>query len=295
MTSRFSATALDLSRVNRSALWPEHSFAQIEIARLADLKARFTAAGVPFDVEMLESDPSRILQQSSGYRELLVRGAIDDAQAAVLLAFASGHFLDRLGDLHGTARAEGEADDRYRARIQLAPEAFSSAGTPGGYIYHAVSASPLVRDVGLTVVNKATWDVGVEITILSSAGNGEPTDELMRLVRQRLLADEVRLATDNLMVRAAKVVPYDVTAVLQLRTGPDPALIKANATTALQSAGERYKRVGGDVPRNALEAALYVAGVERVVMAAPAADVSTLRFEAAHLRTATITTEVIRD
>lgn len=291
---RFSATALDLSRVNRAALWPEHSFAQIEIARLADLKTRFTAAGVPFDVEMLESDPSRVLQQSSGYRELLVRGAIDDAQAAVLLAFATGPFLDRLGDSH-TARADGETDDRYRARIQLAPEAFASAGTPGGYIYHAVSASPLVRDVGLTVVNKATMDVGVEITILSSAGNGEPSDDLMRLVRQRLLADDVRLATDNLMVRAAKVIQYDVSAVLQLRTGPDPALIRANAITALRAAAERYKRVGGDVPRNALEAALYVAGVERVVMAAPTADVSTLRFEAAHLRTATITTEVIRD
>jgi phage-related baseplate assembly protein len=293
--TRFSATALDLSRVNRSALWPEHSFAQIEAARMADLAERFEAAGIAYDVDPLQTDSSRILHQSGGYRELLLAQGIDDAQANNLLAFASGPFLDRLGDLHGTARAEGETDDRYRARIQLAPEAFSSAGTPGGYIYHAVSASPLVRDVGLTVVNKATWDVGVEITILSSAGNGEPTDELMRLVRQRLLADEVRLATDNLMVRAAKVVPYDVTAVLQLRTGPDPALIKANATTALQSAGERYKRVGGDVPRNALEAALYVAGVERVVMAAPAADVTTLRFEAAHLRTATITTEVIRD
>lgn len=293
--TRFSATALDLSRVNRAALWPEHSFAQIEIERLADLKARFTAAGVPFDVEMLETDPSRILQQSAAYRELLKAQGIDDAQGAVLLAFAAGAFLDRLGDLHGTARADGETDDRYRARIQLAPEAFASAGTPGGYIYHAVSASPLVRDVGLTVVNKATMDVGVEITILSSAGNGEPSDDLMRLVRQRLLADDVRLATDNLMVRAAKVIQYDVSAVLQLRTGPDPALIRANAITALRAAAERYKRVGGDVPRNALEAALYVAGVERVVMAAPTADVSTLRFEAAHLRTATITTEVIRD
>lgn len=295
MTSRFSATALDLSRVDRAALWPEHSFAQIEAARMADLVARFEAAGIEYDVEALQTDSSRILHQSGGYRELLLAQGIDDAQAAVLLAFASGPFLDRLGDLHGTARAEGESDDRYRARIQLAPEAFASAGTPGGYIYHAVSASPLVRDVGLTVVNKATMDVGIEITILSSAGNGEPSDELMRLVRQRLLDDAVRLATDNLMVRAARVIQYDVSAALQLRAGPDPALIRTNATKALQAAADRYKRVGGDVPRNALEAALYAAGVERVVMATPAADVSTLRFEAAHLRTATITTEVLRD
>jgi len=286
---------LDLSRVDRAALWPGHSFAEIEQARLTEFKERMAAVGLPFDVELLQTDPSRILQQSGGYRELLALYGIDDAQANVLLAFARGSFLDRLGDQHGTARLDGETDDRYRARIQLAPEAFSNAGTPGGYIYHAVSSSALVRDVGLHVVNKGTRDVGVEAVILSSVGTGEPSDDLMRLVRQRLYADDVRLATDNLMVRAAKVVQYDVTATLQLRQGPDPTLIRTNATTALQAAANRYKRVGGDVPASALSAALYVAGVERVDMPAPLADVTTLRFQAAHLRTVTIKTEVLRD
>lgn len=293
--TRFSAVSLDLSRVDRAALWPERSFAEIEAGRIADLIERFTAAGIPFDVEALQTDPSRYLQQSSAYRELLTLYAIDDAQANVLLAFARGQFLDRLGDLHGTARLSGETDDRYRARIQLAPEAFANVGTAGGYIYHAVSASTAVRDVGLTVVNKGTRDVGVEIVILSTEGSGEPSDELMRLVRQRLYADDVRLATDNLMVRPARVVQYDVSATLQLRSGPDPVLIRTNATTALQAAANRYKRVGGDVPASAISAALYVAGVERVVMTAPLADVTTLRFQAAHLRTATIKTEVLRD
>lgn len=290
--SRFSATSLDLSRVDRSELFPTLSFEGMLSERLDDLKARFTAAGIPFDVEMLETDPGVILQQSSGFRELLVRQAIYDAQANVLLAFARGPFLDRLGDQHGTARMEGETDDRFRARIQLAPEAFATAGTPGGYIYHAVSVSTDVRDVGLTVVNKGTLDVGVELAILSATGTGEPTDDLMRAVRRRLLSDNIRLATDNLMVRGARIVEYDVSATLHLRPGPDPMVIRANAEAALVAMADRYKRIGGDVPLNAISAALYVAGVDRVVLAAPTADIVTLRFQAAHLRNVTIRTVV---
>lgn len=292
MTSRFSASNLDLSRVDRSELFPTQSFEGILEARLDDLKARFEAAGIPWNLGMLESDPGVILHQSSGFRELLVRQAIYDAQANVLLAFARGAFLDRLGDLHGVARMEGEGDDRYRGRIQLAPEAFSSAGTPGGYIYHAVSASLLVRDVGLTVVGKGTKDVAVELAILSREGSGEPDEPLLRAVRQRLFRDDIRLATDSLIVRGARVINYDVVAVLHLRPGPDPVVIRANAIAALTARSDEWKRIGGDIPLNAISAALYVAGVDRVALSAPLADITTLRFQAAHLRNVTIRTVV---
>lgn len=292
MTSRFSASNLDLSRVDRSELFPTQSFEGILEARLDDLKARFEAAGIPWNLGMLESDPGVILHQSSGFRELLVRQAIYDAQANVLLAFARGAFLDRLGDLHGVARMEGEGDDRYRGRIQLAPEAFSSAGTPGGYIYHAVSASLRVRDVGLTVVGKGTKDVAVELAILSREGSGEPDEALLRAVRQRLFRDDIRLATDSLIVRGARVINYDVVAVLHLRPGPDPVVIRANALAALQARSDEWKRIGGDIPLNAISAALYVPGVDRVDLRSPLADVTTLRFQAAHLASVDVKTVV---
>ena len=293
--TRFSAVALDLSRVGRSSLFPTLSFEQYRRERMEYLAGLFQAVGIDYDVGALETDPGAILQQASAYRELLVRQGIYDAQAAVLLAFSRGAFLDRLGDQHGTARLSGEDDDRYRARIQLAPEAFSNAGTPGGYIYHVTSVSVDVRDVGLTVVNKGTRDVGVELTILTKDGVGEPSADLLRLIRANLNRDDVRLATDNLMVRGAKIVEYDVAATLYLRSGPDPVVIKANAAAALAAAADRYKRVGGDVPMNALSAALYVAGVERVALTSPAADVTILRFQAAHMRSVDLRVEVLRD
>ena len=292
MAQRFSATNLDLSRINRATLWPERSFEDVVQRRIADFKARLDAAGFEYDVEALESDPGVYILQSGAYRELVKSYEIDDAQAAVLLAFATGNFLDKLGDLHATPRQEGETDDRYRARIQLAPEAFSNAGTLGGYLYHAVSASPLVKDVGITVVDKGTRDVGVELTILSSEGTGEPTDDLMKIVRARLFQDNVRLTTDNLMIRPARVVIYDVSATLHMLPGPDPLTIRNNATVALQRMAARYKRVGGDIPASAISAALYTEGVDRVDMQAPLQDVTTLRFQAPHLGTVTLKTVI---
>jgi phage-related baseplate assembly protein len=293
-TTRFSASSLDLSLLDRKVLWPGYSFQSILDARLTLLQSLFVSRGIEYDVFMLETDPGRILQEASAYRELLTSYSIDDAQAAVLLAFAKGAHLDRLGDLHGTARAEGETDDRYRARIQLAPEAFSSAGTLGGYLYHAMSVSLDIRDVAINIINKGTNDVGVELTVLSKIGDGEPSDTLMRAIRDKMFDASVRLVTDAIYLRAARVVDYDVVATLHVRKGPDPALIKSTATASLAAVADRYKRVGGDVPASALQAAMYVSGVDRVDMTSPG-DLDMLRFQAANMNSSSITVKLIEE
>lgn len=293
--SRFSAATLDLSRIDRATVFPTLSFEAIREARMADLKARLTAAGIPYDVESLETDPGAILQQSSGYRELLASAAIQDATASVLLAFAVGPHLDRLGDAVRCERLDGESDERYRARIQLAPEAMSTAGTLGGYLYHATKVSTAVRDVGIAVISPRTDDAAVEITVLSTEGTGAPSGDLIAAVRAAVCANDVKLLTDAVIVRGAKVVEYDLKVTLQHLRGPDPAMIRSLAQASLATAANRYKRVGGDVPLSALIAAVHVAGVERAaveVVSQPYrfADVETLRFQAAHLRSAIINT-----
>ena len=97
------------------------------------------------------------MQETGAYRELLTSQTIRDAQLSTLLAFAQGPFLDQFGIGQQTLRATVtpavldangnivtpavmESDARYRARIQLAPEAYSATGTPGGYIYYAMGA-----------------------------------------------------------------------------------------------------------------------------------------------------------
>jgi phage-related baseplate assembly protein len=293
--TRFSATALDLSRVDPDLLWPARSFEAIRAARLEDLKTRLNAAGIPYDVDSLETDPGVYLQEASGYRELLAGQAIDDAQKKVLLAFAWGPWLDEIGRLHGVARQEGEDDSRFRARIQLAPEAFATTGTEGGYIFHAVSADVTVRDVGLTVLNRGTPDVLVEIVILSSVGDGAPSAELMEKVRARLYDPSIKLLTDTISVRPAAPVFYDVAATQQFRPGPDPSLIKSLGEAALRKRAEDYRRVGGDVPLNALSAALYVPNIDRVTLTAPAADIITLRWQVPVLRNVSLRTVIAND
>lgn len=293
--SRFSAATLDLSRVDRASIFPTLSFEAIREGRMADLKDRLTAAGIPYDVESLETDPGAILQQSSGYRELLAHAAIQDATASVLLAFATGAHLDRLGDPTGTARQDGEDDARYRARIQLAPEALSTAGTEGGYIYHAVSASVDVRDVAVAVLGRGTSDVSVEIVVLSRLGDGTPSPALVGAVRGVLSREDIGLTTDAVVVRGARIVPYDLEVILSVQRGPDPAVVRAAAEAALATTADRYKRIGKDVPYSALLAAVHVAGVDSAsvsvtTQADQRADVRVLRFQAAHLRAATVKT-----
>lgn len=293
--TRFSSSALDLSNVDPLSLWPTRSFSDIRAARIADLKVRLTNAGIPWDVDTIETDPGAFLQETGAFRELLTMAAVDDAQKKVLLAFAFGKWLDRLGDGQGTARLPGESDDRYRTRIQLAPESFASAGTAGGYIYWASSVSTDVRDVGLTVLNRGTPNVSVEVVILSAVEPGVPSDDLMHAVRTRLYADDVKLLTDVVNVRPAVIIEYDVVATQYIRPGPDPTLVTSLATTSLQSMGDRYKRLGGAVPRNAIDASLYVPNVDRVVVTSPAADFVPQRWQAADLRNVTLKTVISTD
>lgn len=302
--TRFTATSLDLSRIDRASVFPALSFLALKDERVADLKARLAAIGIDYNVEMLESDPGVIQQETSGFREWLTRQAIQDAQADVLLAFATGAFLDRLGDLHGARRAVitpalgnapavMEDDDRYRARIQLAPEAFAATGTPGGYIYHAICASADIRDVGLTVIGRGRADVAIEIVIMSRAG--EPTAELLDLARSRLLRDDIKQLTDVIRVRGAVAVPYDVQASLLISRGPDPDVIRQSATAALRAMAERYTRLQSGVPASAIVAALHVAGVDSVAQVTPQAGVSTQRWQFGRLGKVDLAVETLND
>lgn len=288
--TRFSATGLDLSRVDQSTLFPTLSFETLREARLTELKTRMAEAGIVWDIDALRSTPEAKLQETSAYRELLTRQALYDAQKDVLLAFATGEFLDRLGDQHATARLEGESDERYRARIQLAPEAFSNAGTLGGYIYHAVSVSTDVRDVGVTVTGRGTPDVAIEVTILSAQGDGTPSSELLRSVHNVLTADNVALMGEVVSIRAVKIVNYSVKAKLIIPPGPDHATLKAQAEASLVAVADSYKAVGGDIPANVLSKALYVPGVHQVILEQPS-DFVALRFQAGHMISHQVTTE----
>lgn len=237
----------------------------------------------------LESEPVTKALEEAAYRETVIRARVNDAARAVMLAFATGADLRHLGALFGVAaqviqEADPEADPpleeifesdaRLRARIQLAPEAYTVAGSRGSYTWHALAADPHVKDVYVWAPQPVGDLVGeVRVVLLSDETDGTPSAETLTAVGAALTAETVRPLTDRVYVEAAAIVDYTVVAALTTYEGPDSAVVLAAAEASVAAKVTELHALGHDVTRSALFAALHVAGVQNVAMSAPAADV----------------------
>jgi phage-related baseplate assembly protein len=139
-----STTALDLSRLPPPMVVEQLSYEAIRAAIVDQLVAELPA----FDATVT-SDPAVKVLEVVAYREMLIRQQFNERARQVMLAYATGSNLDQLGALLDVGRLEGEADTAYRARIQLAPEAFSVAGPASAYRFYALSAAPTIADASV--------------------------------------------------------------------------------------------------------------------------------------------------
>ncbi|SFR79789.1 baseplate assembly protein [Sphingomonas jatrophae] len=277
MSAASTFIAVDLSRLPAPTIVEQLSFEQILTAmrqQLHELLPEFDA--------FLESDPAIKILEVVAYRELLIRADCNDAGRGNMLAFATGANLDNLGALFGVSRlliAEGDAqqgidptyesDTALRRRITLAPEGYSVAGPEGAYLFHALSADPDVLDA--TATSPAPGEVLV--TVLSRTGSGAADAELVAAVDAYLSADTRRPLTDAVTVQSAEIVTYSVDAAITVFDGPDAAIVLAEAQAQLEDYCARSHRLGYDVTRSGIFAALHVEGVQNVALTAPAADI----------------------
>lgn len=243
-------------------------FEVLRAAYIARLKAVLDARGIDYDVDTIEADPGVALAETTGYRELVVRGRVNDGARAVMLAFASGADLDNLAAFYATARLAGEADAAFRERVQLAPEALSVAGPPGAYAYHARKVSPEIVDVAVYSPRRGQ----VVVVPLVATGNGVPPPAIIDAVWAALSAENIKPLTDELAVMAPVVVPITIAGTLIVDRGPDRAVVKAAALASLAGYLAGRRRIGRTVYRAGIAAALQVAGVENVILASPAED-----------------------
>jgi phage-related baseplate assembly protein len=276
---------IDLSQLPAPAVIEALDYEARLAARLASLRARFTAAGIAYDVEGLETDPAVILQQEDTYREILDRQRVNDALRAVLPAYARGADLDAIALRAGVARevvepatdstpAVMESDARLLERY-LAAFARPAAGSIDGYIYAVLTALPSLRDVEVLGPETHGQDGRIRIVLLAPAGQTISQSDI-DTVGAACNGKTVRPLTDHVSVQAAELVTYAVDAVLEVPRGPDPAVVRQAALTSLNAYASTRYRVGGDqgrIPANALAAALYVPNVSRVILAAPMADI----------------------
>jgi len=281
-----SFTAVDLSRLPMPDVIEPIDYEAVLAALRADLQARLPT----FDA-WLESDPIVKLLEVTAYREMLLRQQFNDRARSVMLAYALGADLDHLGALFGVKRrlldpgdpakqqpARYESDTDFRRRITLAPERFSVAGPEGAYIYHALGAHADVRDA--SVASPAPGHV--QVHVLSRHGDGQADLALLAAVNTALTADHVRPLTDYVTVASAQIIPYTIEANIYTYAGPDASVVLAQSQQRVQAYVAAHHRLGRDVTRSALFAALHSEGVQRVLLHQPESDLLLDRHHAAY-------------
>jgi phage-related baseplate assembly protein len=312
--SRFVAP--DLSKLPPPDVLEPLSFETVLQARLADLKTRAEFVNVSYDTGHLKTDPLRLDQEASTDRELTIRARINDAARAVMLATSWGSNLDHIAaTYYGIARlttpAEDgteipEADDDFRARIALAPEAFSTAGPEGAYVFHALeldgrravsdAAAYSEEDGAKYADGTAVIAPEVLVVVVPSPERveTEPWAAEMTLkgeVLAALSANDVRPIGDKVTVQIANRMPYTVTATLKVKAGLDYDILEGQAEERVRTYAASQRRVGAVIERLGLGAVLSVGGVMSIELSSPADDVDPGSLGAPDLETVTITVE----
>lgn len=294
-------TDIDLARL--PPLPVSGNYEEIRVARLGELQARLAARGFEFDVTNLETDPLVITEEAGAYRELLLLARRDDAVRSVMLASSWGVYLDHLGatQVPGVARnplvaaprpfvgfpEDWEADDEFRRRIQLAPEALSTAGPEGGYLFYTLDVDEVKTascygpmSFGGTPANPFTPMGEVHIPIVAVGGNGLASPALVAAVEAECRASDRRPIADFVIASAADIVPYTINAVLRVGPGADPGAVKTAAEARAARQAQRQHRPGAAQLQQMLYGALYVPDstgaiiVEEVRLISPAEDVN---------------------
>ncbi|MEY1236070.1 baseplate J/gp47 family protein [Providencia manganoxydans] len=241
----------------------------------------------------LESDPLTKLLQENAYRELLLRQRVNEAALASMAAFATGADLDQLAANNNVKRlilSPGddtaippippvyESDSDFRVRIPGAFEGLSVAGPVGSYEYHARSADGRIADA--SVISPAP--AYVTVTILSREGDGTAPAGLIEKVTAALNDEDVRPVADRITVQSAKIVNYEIDAVIYCYPSPEYEPITAAAEAQLKRYVTEQHRLGRDIVLSAIYAALHVQGVQRVEIKKPVADIKLDKTQASY-------------
>lgn len=187
--------------------------------------------------------------------------------------------------------AEKEDDDRLRLRYFLAPHA-PAAGSRLHYRAEALtlgdralvtvetpeSGEVVIRyqfagDTWAAQVKDAkgvrTGDGEVTVAVLGREGDGTPSAELLDAQRAHFARDDVRPETDDVIIKAATILPYQITAIAKIYPGPDSAITKADAEKRLQGYADEQHRLNGSIDPSWVYHHLHEAGAARVELVMP--------------------------
>ncbi|MDY3572309.1 baseplate J/gp47 family protein [Enterobacter hormaechei] len=293
---------IDLSQLPPPSVLETPAFKDLLAQRLAELQGLD-----PVFNALVESDPAMKLLEISCYREIVNIARTNSGVLAVLLAYAKDADLDQLGANFDVYRltivpadnttippAEGvmEKDDAFRLRIRLSWYARNTAGSVQAYEYFALSADGAVLDAKAYGPQEETSisPGHVEVYVLSNEGEGIPDQTLLDTVAGDLSADFTRPLTDYVVVKAATIVEYAVTATLMTGSGPDAQTVMEAAKNAMQRYADSVHRIGVPMSIAGVYRALKQPGVEDVRLDEPLDTINTGTGEATYCTAITLTT-----
>lgn len=314
---------IDFSSIPDPTIIEPLDFETILAAMIADLQARD-----PSYTEILESDPGIKILEVAAARELILRQRVNDALQATLLRFALGADMDNLAVFYGVTRLEDESDEALRLRTIERIMGSSTAGGAAWYRFQALSADDRVKDaavssptpgsVSIAILSKegeqvpaatgealdqlgtaygvtrnngetdAAYRSRILAFVQAGGGFGLASAELISAVDDRMQADDVRVLTDTVTVQSANIINVNVTAQIYLYPGT-PIDVFNGLQQRLRDAFNAQAGLGWDVTTSWLIAQLHPAGVQRVVLTSPAANVICQPSDAPALGSITLT------
>lgn len=274
--------SMDMSLLPAPAVIEVLDFETIFARRVTQFQELCAAVGFDYTL-LLESDPAMKLLEVQAYQELEMRQRINDAAKACMLAYATKSDLDNLGANYRVFRlivtpadpsavppveAVYEDDERFRERIQLAPEGITTAGPRDSYRFHALSASAQVADVGIDSPIPGT----VRVTVLSTDPSGVPTEALLGTVSGALNDEKIRPLCDSVPVQGPEIFETTIEATVYRKEGPAGEVALANGRAALDAWLIKVRKLGEGLARSGIDGALHQPGVSRVSITSPPVD-----------------------
>lgn len=295
-----------MSRIDLSGLPAPNILTPLDYeAELVALKAELVIKDPQLAAALnLESEPLTKLLELFAYRIMAKTNHINQTARSMLLAYTTGTTLDHIAAGVGVTRLlvkAGdpdavppipdlmESDTALRRRVQLEPER-ASAGSKGAYLFWALSADGDVRDASVVTASPGRVTVYVQ-----SHSTAVASDELRESVRREVDTDERRPFTDSVRIAAGQPQDWNVQAELTLYPGPDKDVVIATARAELYKYIEQVRYLGYDVTLSGLYHALHQAGVQRVSLLQPTADISLPDGKYANCVSATISAVEYRD
>jgi phage-related baseplate assembly protein len=278
MTDRYSV--IDPSQLGTMEVIVPSDEEVILARRMAKVKERWTAAdppyGADYDVDGLEFDPLKVGQEVGTSFQLNLESRVNQAARDTTLAFGYGRTLDAIASRYpgGCPRLpvvpnprpiesypqDWETDSRYRKRIWLSPNSFSTAGTPEGYEFWAMTAAPTLADVKASMVRTTDGPV-VQITCLGSGPTFEPTPDEILDVQRMLGKPNIKPLTDIVSVGRPAFIDTEYSARVWLYPGPDASAVKTTLEKRLAAYLADLRFLGKDHTDDGFVAALRIEGV----------------------------------